>query len=91
MLSSEASTYVIISTLSGFITKTKSPGSMAPNEPSSVCFIEPDSTTTIGGNIPVASHIEPSNRNTKPIARNASLKYNLIASDNTNPPYYQTA
>ena len=54
--------------------KTKSPGSIAPREPSSLCFIEPDSTTTMGGNIPVANHIEPSNKKTKPTARKTSLR-----------------
>ena len=63
-----------MSTLSGFIINTKSPGSIAPMEPSSLCFIEPDSTTTIGGNIPVANHIEPSNKKTNPTASNASLR-----------------
>ena len=46
---------------------------MAPSEPSSSCIIEPDSTTTIGGKEPVATHMDPSNSTTRPRASMASL------------------
>ena len=60
-----------------FMTRIRSPGSMAPTEPSSSCIIDPDSTTTIGGKEPVEIHIEPSRRTTNPSASDPSLTNGL--------------
>ena len=74
---SVASTNVMTSALFLFMTRIRSPGSIAPTEPSSSCIIDPDSTTTIGGNEPVDIHIEPSSRTTNPIAIDPSLTNGL--------------